>query len=216
MESLWPLYRPPDRMTEPPFPPPDQDNNPNQVDTNSIDEELLQTAPRSRKCNACLENVKKYVRFSCRHRYCPDCIETMIKFALEFKPFQPVKCCGVVPLEDFRDVKSVGAEEMKQYENMVEEATHPASTLYCWDKGCNQYIPVANRKRRTGQCDACQKKTCKSCRGKSHFGPCNPDVVQQVQDETSKVLQLGESKKWKLCPNCRQMIQKNGGCNHVT
>ncbi|KAI0398555.1 hypothetical protein F5Y17DRAFT_411060 [Xylariaceae sp. FL0594] len=219
MAALIPAATRPRQRNEAPLAPPPPSNDMNGlVYTTELGGLSPQFPPDFLQCDGCLEPVtdRNYAEMSnCAHRYCRDCSDRMIKISLESKPFGPLRCCGIIPIEDFHSLALISPDQRKKYEKLMEEVTLPIPKLYCWDKDCNEYIPSANRNRRVGRCDACEKKTCKACRQKSHFGPCDPAVVKQSQDETSQIMQLGATKKWKLCPNCQQMIQKSGGCQHI-
>ncbi|KAI0553482.1 hypothetical protein F4679DRAFT_599648 [Xylaria curta] len=96
----------------------------------------------------------------------------------------------------------------------MEELTNPRIKLYCW--GCAAYIPNSRRTKRIGDCSACGKRTCKTCRAKSHFGACDKTKIQADGEAENNVYLLAESNGWKRCPNCLNLIQKSGGCNHMT
>ncbi|KAI1752582.1 hypothetical protein F4782DRAFT_500855 [Xylaria castorea] len=150
----------------------------------------------------------------CNHWHCKSCLMRNARVALKSNPFIPAKCCGVIPTELLRQSGTLTANEVEQYKVKMEELTNPRSKLYCW--GCAAYIPNDRRTKRIGDCSICGKRTCKTCRAKSHFGACDKTKIQADGEAEDDIYLLAESKGWKRCPNCLNLIQKNGGCNHMT
>ena len=66
-------------------------------------------------------------------------------------------------------------------------------------------------------CFGCKKVGCSVCEcleyhdKKSCPGP--KDELENVDEDTKKLLYTGDAKK---CPSCKQIIVKNGGCDHMT
>ncbi|TRX98865.1 hypothetical protein FHL15_000207 [Xylaria flabelliformis] len=150
----------------------------------------------------------------CNHWHCRSCLRGNVRVALSSRPFAPAKCCSVIPAELLRQFGGLTTNEIEQYKVKMEELTNPRSKLYCW--GCAAYIPNAQRTKRVGDCSVCGKRTCKACRAKSHFGACDKTKTQADGAVEDGVYLLAELKGWKRCPNCLNLIQKNGGCNHMT
>ncbi|KAI1379485.1 hypothetical protein F4677DRAFT_442463 [Hypoxylon crocopeplum] len=170
-------------------------------------------------CTVCIEEflVHDLYQLDCLHNHCADCIKASAQLAMESAPFVPAKCCQVIT-RDF--LAKAGAfsdeEEMDRYFHKMEEITSPESNLYCHDKHCNAYIPAEKRTQRIGECAKCQKKTCKDCRLKSHFGACDPANLKKERQSEDVLFKLAKKKGWKRCPNCLHIVQKAGGCSHVT
>ncbi|KAI1817925.1 hypothetical protein GGS20DRAFT_581917 [Poronia punctata] len=152
--------------------------------------------------------------WSCEHKHCPECIGANVRIALESNPFSPARCCSVLAMDVISKANCLSPEEYKRYADRIEELTRPEPALYCWGPNCNQYIPVTKRRKIVGEC-SCGLRTCKRCEKKAHWGGCDANALAEAQDEEKKLMKLGSSKNWKRCPNCRQMVQKAGGCNHV-
>lgn len=174
-------------------------------------------APEKRvTCAICDEEypAKDISRLFCGHRHCRNCFKENVRRAFNSKPFVPAKCCAVIPNEILGQFGALTADEVKQYQVKMEELTNPRGKLYCW--GCGAYIPTDRVTKRIGDCGQCGKRTCKTCRGKSHFGACDKTKLQANRDAEDNVYMLAESNGWKRCPNCLNFVQKNGGCNHMT
>ncbi|KAI0097400.1 hypothetical protein F4776DRAFT_534453 [Hypoxylon sp. NC0597] len=173
--------------------------------------------PTTMKCSICLEQfpIITLNYLSCSHAHCNDCLKSNAQAALHSVPFVPAKCCVVIPNNILRVAGVFTDDEMAQYGRLIEEVTNPGPKLYCHDKDCGAFIPTKSKTRRIGECLECGKKTCKTCREKSHWGPCNQSALQEAQVTEELCLQLAASKGWKRCPNCLNVVSKSGGCNHV-
>ncbi|KAI0485249.1 hypothetical protein GGR56DRAFT_617391 [Xylariaceae sp. FL0804] len=169
-------------------------------------------------CIACEEETPQdfSTSLACGHAWCRDCLGTFAKYMLDDKPFQPAKCCQIIPVQVFERVKVFTAEDAQKYRDRMDELTNIHHKLYCWNKDCASYIPSANMKRRIGVCQKCEKKTCRTCREKSHWGPCDQEKLREAKASEDIVFKLAEAKGWKRCPNCLNLVQKNGGCNAMT
>ncbi|OTA94345.1 hypothetical protein M434DRAFT_42138, partial [Hypoxylon sp. CO27-5] len=169
------------------------------------------------ECAICLDRfpMASMNFMNCSHAHCTACLKANVDVALHSAPFVPAKCCLVIPNNVLRRAGVFTDDEMTQYKHLLEEATSPDPKLYCHDKDCGAFIPTETKKRRIGKCPACGKNTCKACREKSHWGPCNKSTLQEAQVTEELFLQLAASKGWKRCPNCLKVISKAGGCNHV-
>ena len=82
------------------------------------------------------------------------------------------------------------------------------------------------------KCPACKKSFCKNCLRAGHKGECDDDLVAAVQTKSEMPLNAESLRRQqevhqslvaiansaKKCPgpDCRALIQKNGGCNHMT
>ncbi|KAI0593462.1 hypothetical protein F4775DRAFT_586794 [Biscogniauxia sp. FL1348] len=174
--------------------------------------------PANVECTICLDSfpASSIKRLTCGHSHCHGCIKLNARVALDSTPFSPAKCCHVIPRELLQRAEAFTDDEAKRYSNRMEELTNPHYKLYCWVSGCGAFIPAANQKKRVGECTECGKRTCKVCRQKSHFGACDQGKLQEQQNSEDLVYKLAENKGWKRCPNCLNIVQKHGGCNHMS
>lgn len=97
------------------------------------------------------------------------------------------------------------------YELMVLEQTTPNPT-YCANAACGAFIPPANyHGPDLARCGRCQIDTCRHCRTRDHPGRgCTADQA------TEQVRALAVVAGWKSCPRCQHMVERNGGCLHMT
>ncbi|KAI0165708.1 hypothetical protein GGR57DRAFT_132874 [Xylariaceae sp. FL1272] len=158
---------------------------------------------------------KLYRSRECMHFHCKSCLRENAQSTLKSMPFRPAKCCKVIPTTELQRLGALSEDEEKEYARKMEELTNPQRRLYCWADGCGSYIPLSDRKTRVGVCPKCQLKTCKMCTGKSHFGPCNKEKLEEARQDEEQIYDLAGKKGWKRCPNCTNIVQKNGGCDNM-
>lgn len=98
-----------------------------------------------------------------------------------------------------------------QYELWLEERAEP-NPIYCSDPLCDVYLP---HRLADGpdviRCNQCTRATCRHCRNAVHPGiECMADI------DTQLARSLAASLGWKECPSCRNMVEKESGCLHMT
>ncbi|KAK7751983.1 hypothetical protein SLS62_005945 [Diatrype stigma] len=175
----------------------------------------LQQLPQSKlnvdECAGCLRRfpTEDTVQGRCVHVYCFNCLAGMVRAAIRADPFHQVKCCGVIIYEDTLRKARVTEYERTVYRTKLSQHRMLKRDYYCFDCGA----PVAFRKdySRVVTCSECGKNTCKTCRGKSHCGFCDEATIERAQMPEHISYLLAEKKYWKECPNCSNLVQKNGG-----
>lgn len=173
--------------------------------------------PKFVDCDTCLRSVSEHLAMtlSCFHVHCYQCIATNAKACLNAMPFNPAKCCHVIPTRTIKMSGGLAEDEINAYDSKMEELTNPNVKLYCSSCGSHVVVEDGGRKR-TGECGQCSARTCKSCHLKSHWGPCSKSKLDEIRQSDQQIYKLAKSNGWKSCPNCRNVIQKRGGCNNVT
>ena len=73
----------------------------------------------------------------------------------------------------------------------------------CRKEDCDGFLNTDSLKN---ECEICKESHCPKCLEVTHKGRCDKS--------TARVLE----KKYKLkhCPNCKMVVQKNTGCDHIT
>ena len=137
----------------------------------------------------------------CGHRYCRECICTLVRLSLADEQSFPPRCCK----------QPFGIDEVKQFltpeliseygEKKQEYAT--ASRIYCSDARCSALLHPINisDQDKTGVCPHCFVVTCTICKGAEHVGECPKD------EDIQKVMELAEREGWKSCPTCGRVIE---------
>ncbi|KAH6604064.1 hypothetical protein Trco_007510 [Trichoderma cornu-damae] len=183
------------------------------------------------ECTTCLCEAEDPIRMSCDHVYCSACFVQMCESEMtatrEFriccvkatdsngkvcqKAFSLSEIQEHLPSETFEDVLS------KSFESYV--TRHPADFTYCPSPDCGQIYRVASRDAEnpvTFTCNKCLTSTCTSCHS-SHPGKrCTRSGgnasggPNALSDKTKEELGI------KVCPRCARLMEKTGGCNHMT
>jgi E3 ubiquitin-protein ligase RNF144 len=150
----------------------------------------------------------------CGHHHCRDCLQRNAQSALVNKPFTPARCCTVIAVDVFVRAGALEDTEKKLYETLIEEHGTLQNKIYCYS--CKGFISKADwGSKRIAICKKCNKNTCRKCGVKSHFGKCEEDVLAANNATSEAVIALASAKKWKKCPNCAQLIERDRGCNHM-
>lgn len=172
---------------------------------------------------ATIQEPGQFVKLDCSHKHCRDCLYRNFSISLISAPFRPVRCCSgpikTVVLRDLVAWEHTRIADLQRYRQRLAEHQAP-DKLYCHNPECHAFIPMALRTARSGKCARCLAKTCKSCEKKWHFGTCQPvsgrPTVENKPGSEALLLSLAKRLGWKRCPQCRNFVQKSGGCNHIT
>lgn len=174
--------------------------------------ELAKVEVAKRTCAACLDpDESTLATHSCGHYYCHKCFKEILIGAMKDEERYPPRCCGrnipigvsgpiVLSQQEYRDYKARSIE------------WDTKDRLYCADPKCAQFIPPSNIKSETGFCKRCKKETHVICRLLSHQKgiDCPKDTALQ------EVISLAKSNKWQRCTECGAMVERWGGCHHMS
>ena len=159
-------------------------------------------------CEACLDSFQMTSGKTLHrdHFYCADCMEELVRQALENSyPHRP-QCCAPVRLAEVRGLMS--KQTVPKLEAMrIELAT--VMRVYCHRQECNNFIAPHSIHHGQAFCQRCNRTTCATCRHCWHFGPCGsqPDIVVFY----SQARRLGLQR----CPHCRHFVEKSEGCKQM-
>ena len=174
-------------------------------------------------CPICYDEVSHPEQLGCGHTYCSGCLSHYLASAPETKTF-PLVCLGdetacktPIPLPLIRRFMTPQA-----FRSLVEAAfrsyleQHSQELKYCTTPGCQQ-IYRHSSKARILQCPSCFSSICSACDDEPHKGL----TCQERRDQKNSFLQDRLFNAWadghgKQCPQCRSVVEKNGGCNHMT
>ncbi|GIZ48315.1 hypothetical protein CKM354_001138200 [Cercospora kikuchii] len=166
--------------------------------------------PASTRCTACGDTLepKKMLHLNCRCAYCSTCLTHLFTRALTDETLYPPSC-HLLPI-DFAKARSFLPHTLlRTYRHKATEL-NTKNKIYCSNVAkCNAFIAPHSIHNGQAFCQKCGQATCVKCKEKEHFGPC---------DETKgllAVMQMAGQKKWKACPECKRLVEKADGCNHV-
>jgi hypothetical protein len=181
---------------------------------------------RVAECVSCTEEGEKkdMCMLSCEHGYCRGCvagsylpvhfhvrmltasITEAIKSALKSRA--PFKCCNATPPIPLLS-RFLPAPLLASYNNLLLELSTP-NPKYCSNAHCSLFLPPSSITGPLAICSSCRTRTCALCSAAEHAGVCQQDVAGQ------KVLALAGRKGWKICPNCKSVLERTEGCLHMT
>ena len=158
----------------------------------------------------------------CGHTFCTGCwkfhVETKVSEADGQPKCMQEGCKCVIPPNSVKDLC-----EPDVYENLlkflVDQQVSLADTLtFCPNPHCSKAIDIVGMTLcNTVTCAHCLHEFCGECREPSH-APATCSEKQQweafTDEEVMKQRLFGENVK--TCPNCKCIIEKNKGCNHMT
>lgn len=164
-------------------------------------------------CIACREmhHTSGCVYTPCKHVYCPACIKQLFIRASRDESLFPPRCClYVFPLIIIRQfVNQPLLEELllKGLEHNSQERN------YCGNQKCSTFLPLwkHNLLEDIGECPRCEKQTHLLCGQLDHpHHDCKQD-----HDKVQELLDMGKKKDWRICNNCRNIVELDYGCNHM-
>ncbi|KAF2753308.1 hypothetical protein EJ05DRAFT_210669 [Pseudovirgaria hyperparasitica] len=172
--------------------------------------ELEEREARRRWCVSCFEeaDMSDMVEAPCRHWYCPGCLSEAFTISLTCR--REFRCCSIpAPISLLPSPPS--NIFVSRYNDLVLELSTP-NPLYCHNRRCSAFLPpyllfgpdIAH-------CVKCYAQTCRHCRGRAHTATvCAHDVSMNM------AIQLIDKEGWKSCPTCRNVVERSGGCLHIT
>ncbi|KAF1352165.1 hypothetical protein BDV97DRAFT_348882 [Delphinella strobiligena] len=173
--------------------------------------------PRTVECLTCGSDdvpVTRSAKLSCGHRMCNSCLKRIFSMSVTDPAHMPPRCCTEehIPLKCVDNLFDVKFKLLwnKKYEEYTTQ-----NPVYCPKPGCGTWIRPnqvrTHEGRKYGLCGKCKTKVCLKCNAKLHRrGECPKD------EETQKLIAIAEEKGWRRCFNCRAMVEKKEGCNHMT
>ncbi|KAF5647906.1 arylsulfatase [Fusarium sp. NRRL 52700] len=144
----------------------------------------------------------------CSHGMCQPCLVRSIQTAMKDESLFPPKCCGqAIPMNATNTF--ITEKLLAEYEDKREEFATKKRT-YCSDRACSAFIPTWLIEDGIAQCTRCEKKTCLNCLSEAHEGTCTDDA------ELQRVFHLAEEKGWRRCEQCKNMVELDHGCFHIS
>jgi len=169
------------------------------------------------ECVSCFEKFWKFdiLQLPCKrdddvdfHAYCRDCLVGLYESSITDPSLFPPRCCAkIIPLFSCTPYLSNGL--IARFVEKKEELDTP-NRIYCSNPDCSKWIRPVHVEAEVATCTACSQKTCTTCKGKQHDGLCPEDKG------VKELMGYAEQNKWQTCPNCKNMVELNRGCYHIT
>jgi len=177
-------------------------------------------------CPVCYDTIDEPYRLGCGHAYCHGCLRHFLVTAPDTKQF-PLSCmgdegkCGVpVPLPVIhRFLVPAQVKRLLEVSFLDHIDRHPDKFKYCTTPDCPEiYSLETEYGGGIFRCRLCFVSACVSC-GEDHEGfSCEEWKIHRDPEAQERMLEgwAEGSKDVKKCPECKILIEKNGGCNHMT
>ncbi|KZV70809.1 hypothetical protein PENSPDRAFT_685099 [Peniophora sp. CONT] len=207
--------------------------------THHIVSRILEQASRSRTvlpaanedtCPICFDNVSAPIRLGCGHAYCSTCLRHFVTSAADSDKF-PLVCMGNeahcnVPIS----IPSIERFLSQPLFTRLLEVTfrayisqRPLELKYCRTPDCEQIYRVTPQdgpRPVPAQCPACLSVVCPGCHEDGHEGlTCQEQRVRSSPAEQERLIDeyiAHQGGRVKRCPQCRVLMEKIDGCNHMT
>ncbi|KAH8116470.1 hypothetical protein DFH11DRAFT_1213550 [Phellopilus nigrolimitatus] len=162
-------------------------------------------------CAVCGEAITgKDATLLCGHRYDIDCLKNMFSANVDDEYRFPPRCCGQVVSMNHIEV-DIPRETAELYREKIAEYETPCR-LYCCNAQCAKFLGPRQECAAPAHCGSCGTETCALC-----TAPAHPATVRCTVDKgLRKALVLGQARGWQRCPRCRQLVERNNGCYHMS
>ncbi|KAK5726131.1 hypothetical protein LTR17_013033 [Elasticomyces elasticus] len=161
-------------------------------------------------CAACYERDEDlFPAPACHHSYCGDCLTNVFRHSMNDEALFPPRCCAQsIPFPEARIMME--PELAREFEvRAVELGTQDRT--YCHEAACATFIPPVTIRADAAVCPTCDRVTCAMCKQENHPGAdCPEDEGLQL------LLETAQGAGWRRCEQCRRVIERNTGCNHMT
>jgi hypothetical protein len=175
------------------------------------------SVPQESTCSSCLDMHPKHdmLQLPCKdegdhenHAYCRDCLQRLFESSVTDPSHFPPRCCNkIIPL--FSCTPFLSQALVVRFVERREELGTPNRT-YCSNPKCSKWVRPANIKANVANCTECLQKTCATCKSKEHTGLCPEDK------DVKELLSVARQKRWQTCPSCKEMVELEKGCYHIT
>ena len=172
------------------------------------------------ECPVCMSGPEDVILLVCGHSYCKDCFEGQCKAADSLTI--PLKCfgdqgkCGkpVTLLELRGNLSSEAYEALLSISFDGHLQKHPDEYQYCPSPDCPMIYAVTTDGA-TKSCPACMMTICTTCQTVNHDGITCEESRYLVSDDYKAFQAWKEENDARDCPNCKTVIEKISGCNHM-
>jgi len=187
------------------------------------------------KCPLCLDEKTEedlYRLQACGHLSCPECLSAYLRAHLKDQSKYPLKCfvaeCKINL--DYTDVRShLTEEEVAVYDKflirvaLLSDKSH--RPLYCPLPDCDTMMIVeeSDLQEPLKVCTGCTREFCCKCLIRWHKDKTCEEVKEADREgealraaNLAMFQQLAKKENWLPCPTCGFMIERTGGCHHMS
>ena len=177
-------------------------------------------------CPVCCDTIDQPYRLACGHVYCYDCLRHFLLTASDTKQL-PLSClgdegkCGLpIPLPVIqRFLLPTQFKRLLEVSFREHLGHNPDKFRYCTTPDCPEiYSLDSGSGDGIFQCRSCFVSVCVSCREDHDGFSCEEWKIHRDPETQERLLEgwAEGHEDVKKCPQCNILIEKNGGCNHMT
>ncbi|KAG7446590.1 uncharacterized protein BT62DRAFT_128054 [Guyanagaster necrorhizus] len=174
-------------------------------------------------CPVCWCEITNPITLKCGHSYCKECLQHMLLTNDSACPSP--RCVKEVDghlCDEYVDVGIIRKLLSPEQENRLLEVAflahihvRPEEFRYCPTPDCQVVYRPANEGT-VLVCPSCWGKICAFCHVQFHEGLSCKQHRENMEGGYEAFQRWKAEHGAKECPNCKAVIEKNGGCNHVT
>ena len=161
-------------------------------------------------CDICAEdrNPGDVLIAPCLHEWCRQCVIRHFEASLKNESAFPPRCCQeTIPI---LSAINFAYTSLVQDFNARAVELSTQNRIYCARPGCSAFVPPACISVDIGTCQLCGHRTCTHCKASFHGEQeCLEDPNHQI------LLNLISENGWRRCYNCKMVVQRENGCNHM-
>jgi hypothetical protein len=190
---------------------------------------LISTSPL-RECAICMGSSRlAYKLTSCGHEFCLSCVHEMLVHSLQELPIRcPIPTClKDISLFDIHQLLSPSRlNQLKHSALRGLIANNQHRWGHCPKPECNGVYEVPEEEAKGSEeemqifnltaCLSCEVPICSKCRVLDHHGlTCQQFERIRKADEDMNLLLSKDGGQMRRCPECKVVLEKGAGCNHV-
>lgn len=179
-------------------------------------------------CSICFDDIEVSASLCPCSSICENCFDSYIESEITQAKIHPngnlscyyclSRCSGEITAECVMNKISDDSWLLQKYEQFRMNAQIAADPkrFWCPFPNCNGIATIIDPFQNKAKCETCEITFCSSCKQQhsSLFPFCRG--TSSASDPSVSQWKSSNGGKCKKCPNCRHLIEKNGGCNHMT
>ncbi|CAD8050632.1 unnamed protein product [Paramecium sonneborni] len=159
------------------------------------------------QCPICQEQKGDNFELGCKHKFCRKCLEQYLNLKIDEGIVMQINCpICYYEIQYEEVVQNIQQNELDKYAKFRTQsfAEKDPTVRHCPNKQCELYVQLDTKRCQCGQ------EICIDC-GNQYHGMSSCDELMD-----SIFVLDSRQEKIQRCPKCKIIVQKEGGCNHMT